>query len=236
MPLCPDCTSERTVKNGHIHTGKQRYLCRTCGRQFVENPTNKTIDTPTRELIDRLLLERLSMAGIARAVQVSEQWLQDYVTCKAAQTPTQATVRPKKRGPLTVQCDELWSFVDHKGNKQWVWLALDADTRELIGAHVGDRSAQSAQRLWDVLPTVYRQCAVIYTDAWEAYQQVLPRKRHRVVSKSSGKTSYIERFNNTLRQRVSRFVRRSLAFSKSLRNHIGLLWNFIHHYNASLPL
>jgi len=142
----------------------------------------------------------------------------------------------QKKGPLTVQCDELWSFVNHKGNKQWVWLALDVDTREIIGAYVGDRSAQSAQRLWESLPKVYRQCAVIYTDDWEAYQQVLPRKRHRVVSKSSGKTSYIERFNNTLRQRVSRFVRRSLAFSKSLRNHIGLLWNFIHHYNASLPL
>ena len=92
-----------------------------------------------------------------------------------------------------MQCDELWSFVDHKGNKQWVWLALDADTREIIGAHVGDPSAQSAQRLWDSLPKVYRQCAVIYTDAWEAYQQVLPRNRHRVVSKSSGKTSYIVR-------------------------------------------
>jgi IS1 family transposase len=32
-----------------------------------------------------------------------------------------------------VQCDELWSFVDHKGNKQWVWLALEADTREIVG-------------------------------------------------------------------------------------------------------
>jgi transposase-like protein len=97
MPPCPDCTSERMAKNGHIHTGKQRYLCRSCGRQFVENPTNKMIDTPTRELIDQLLLELLSMAGIARAVQVFEQWLQDYVTCKAAQTPAQATSPTQKR-------------------------------------------------------------------------------------------------------------------------------------------
>ena len=135
-----------------------------------------------------------------------------------------------------MQCDELWSFVDHKGNKQWVWLALDAETREIIGLHVGDRSAQSAEALWNSLPALYRQCAVFYTDDWQAYQGVLPRTRHRVVSKDSGQTSYIERFNNSLRQRVSRFVRRSLAFSKSLRNHIGLLWNFVHHYNASLPL
>ncbi|WP_242028566.1 IS1 family transposase [Pseudanabaena sp. FACHB-2040] len=236
MPTCSKCSSPRTVKNGRIHTGKQRFLCRNCGYQFVEHPTDKRIDQATRDLVDRLLLERLSMAGIARAAQVSEQWLQDYVHLKAAQTPKQAQVRPKKRGPLSVQCDELWSFVDRKGNKQWVWLAMDAQTREIIGAYVGDRSRSSAQRLWDSLPKVYRQCAVIYTHDWEAYKGVLPQKRHQVVSKDSGKTSYIERFNNTLRQRVSRFVRRSLAFSKSLRNHIGLLWNFIHHYNASLPI
>ena len=98
MPSCPDCASQHTVKNGRIHTGKQRFLCRNCGRQFVEHPTNKIIDQATRELVDRLLLERLSMAGIARAAQVSEQWLQDYVTCKAAQTPKQAQVRAKKKG------------------------------------------------------------------------------------------------------------------------------------------
>ena len=46
--------------------------------------------------------------------------------------------------------------------------------------------------------------------------------------------SYIERFNNTLRQRVSRLVRKTLSFSKSLDNHIGAIWYFIHYYNASL--
>ncbi|MEO0538561.1 MAG: IS1 family transposase [Cyanobacteria bacterium P01_A01_bin.123] len=108
-------------------------------------------------------------------------------------------------------------------NKQWVWLALDVETREIIAAHVGHRGQGSAQKLWDSLPKVYRQCAVLYTDAWEASPAVLPSKRHRVVPKDSDKTSYIERFNCTLRQRVSRFVRGNLAFSKTLRNHIGLL-------------
>lgn len=41
------------------------------------HPQKKVIDQVTRELIDRLLLERerISLAGVARAVQVSEQWL-----------------------------------------------------------------------------------------------------------------------------------------------------------------
>lgn len=64
--------------------------------------------------------------------------------------------------------------------------------------------------------------------------QCYARKRHRAVGKETGKTTYIERFNNTLRQRVSRLVRKTLSFSKSLENHIGAIWYFIHHYNASL--
>jgi insertion element IS1 protein InsB len=34
---------------------------------------------------------------------------------------------------LTIQCDELWSFVGKKVNKQWVWLALDVETRLIVG-------------------------------------------------------------------------------------------------------
>ena len=75
------------------------------------NPDQKVLDPATKELIDRLLLERLSLAGIARALKVSEQWLQDYVNRKyALKTPNRTGVI-KKKGKLTIQCDELWSFV-----------------------------------------------------------------------------------------------------------------------------
>ena len=137
---------------------------------------------------------------------------------------------PKKTGRLTIQLDELWSSVGSKANKQWVWLAIDADSREIVGA----RSRQGVTGLWQSLPAVYRQCAIGYTDFWQAYEQVLPSKRHRAVGKETGKTSYIERFNNTLRQRVGRLVRKTLSFSKKLSNHIGAIWYFVHHYNASL--
>ncbi len=105
------------------------------------------------------------------------------------------------------------------------------------------RSSQSAKQLWQSLPPVYRragdsessgQCAIFYTDFWSADEQILPSKRHKAVGKDSGKTSYIERFNNTLRQRVGRLVRKTLSFSKILDNHIGAIWYFVHHYNANL--
>ncbi|AVQ74284.1 hypothetical protein B5D77_10275 [Microcystis sp. MC19] len=38
----------------------------------------------------------------------------------------------------------------------------------------------------------------------------------------------MERLNNTLRQRISRLVRKSLSCSKNVENHIGAIWCFIH--------
>ena len=87
--------------------------------------------------------------------------------------------------------DELGSFVNDKGNKQWVWLAMDADTREIIGCHVGERSRESAIALGQSIPAVYRPCAKVYTDDWETYVNVIPSKRHVAVGKDSGLTSYI---------------------------------------------
>ena len=78
------------------------------------------------------------------------------------------------------------------------------------------------------------QCAICYTDFWAAYENVIPKKRHRPVGKESGKTNHVERFNNTMRQRISRLVRATLSFSKKLENHLGAIWYFIHHYNACL--
>ena len=98
LPNCPSCHGENVVKNGKIHNGKQNHKCHDCGRQFVENPQNKVIDEATKQLIDKLLLEKLSLAGIARVAEVSEPWLQQYVNCRYEQVPRQVTVSDQKKG------------------------------------------------------------------------------------------------------------------------------------------
>ncbi|XHX81185.1 MAG: IS1 family transposase [Stenomitos frigidus ULC029] len=228
---CPNCGSNDINKNGTTRHGKQNYKCRDCERQFVEDPKWQRISDDTQATVKRMLLEKTPLAGIARSLQSSQSWLQQYVNAYYASVPQQVEVQPKTPQRLTVQMDELWSFVDHKGNEQWVWLALDVETREIVGCHIGDRSGASAIALWQSLPAVYRQCAVCYSDFWVSYPVALPSKRHRAVGKETGLTSYIERFNNTLRQRVSRLVRKTLSFSKDVNNHIAAIWNFIHHYN-----
>ena len=95
---CPNCQSSQIIKYGRIHTGKQRYRCHDCGRQFVENSNYQLISHETRELVDRLLLERIPLAGIARAAQVSQRWLQDYVNDKLESEPADLAVSSKKKG------------------------------------------------------------------------------------------------------------------------------------------
>jgi insertion element IS1 protein InsB len=233
---CPNCGTDDIMKNGTTRRGKQNYKCRDCGRQFVENPQWKRREPDSTTLIDRLLLEKSPLAGIARVLKLSESWLQGYVNQCYEAVPHRVEVLPKAKAPLAVQMDAWWSFVDDKGNKQWVWLALDVATREIVGCHIGDRSADSALALWRSMPAVDRQCAMIDTDHWEAYKTVLPSNRHYAVGKETGLTNYIERFNNTVRQRVSRLVRKTLSFSKKLDHHIGAIWNFIHHYNEMIRL
>ena len=114
------------------------------------------------------------------------------------------------------------------------WLAIDRDTKEIVGVYVGKRDATGAQGLWDSLPPVYRQCAMSYTDFWNAYKVIFPNNRHKAIGKETGLTNHIERLNNTFRQRISRLVRKTLSFSKSIENHIGAIWVFVHHYNATI--
>jgi len=236
---CPECGSTRNKKNGHIHNGKQNHYCKSCGRQFVENPEQKLISTEERERVRKLLLERIPLRGICRVMGVSLLWLLDFMTSEYEQLPDdlnyQSSLKTDKLliWSIDSEVDEMWSFVGSKENKQWIWIAMDAKSRQIIAFYVGDRSQESAKKLWALIPKDYRENATFYTDNWQAYKGVIPEERHHVVK---GKANHIERFNCTMRQRISRLVRKALSFSKKLINHVGAIKYFICNYNLERAL
>src|SRR5262245_35484203 len=209
---CPQCGSSWFKRNGHIRTGKQNHRCKRCGRAFVLNPANSVITEEQRALIERLLLERISLRGICRAVGVGRQWLLQFMVARFQAVPDDLYVKPAEGTPMVIlqrleaELDELWSFVGKKENRSWVWIAMDANTRQVIAFHVGDRSGQSAAALWEKLPARYQEHAVFYTDHYAAYVGVIPSAQHRAISRLARMTNHVERFNCTLRQRVSRLV------------------------------
>jgi insertion element IS1 protein InsB len=150
---CPQCGSTWYKRNGHIHTGKQNHRCKLCGRAFVLVPANHIITEEQRALIARLLLERISLRGICRAMGVGLQWLLQFMVERFQEAPEHLHIEPPGGTPavilqrLEAELDELWSFVGKKANRQWVWIAMDAVTRQVIAFPVGDRSRQSAHSL-----------------------------------------------------------------------------------------
>jgi hypothetical protein len=61
----------------------------------------------------------------------------------------------------------------------------------------------------------------------------MPAAQHKAIHQLARKTNRLERFSNTLRQRVSRLVRDALSFSKKLAHRIGALKMFICSYNLT---
>jgi insertion element IS1 protein InsB len=129
----------------------------------------------------------------------------------------------------------MWSFVGNKANKQWIWLVINTDNRQIVAFHVGGRGQVDAQILFDKIPTVFKTKAMFFTNFWNGYH-LLDQDKHHAAGKDKGYTNHIERFNNTLRQRCSGLVREILSFSKKTENHVEAIKYFICHYNKSRAL
>jgi insertion element IS1 protein InsB len=83
------------------------------------------------------------------------------------------------------------------------------------------------------IPLMYQEQATFHTDQYDTYTGVIPAEQHTAITKKARMTYHIERFNNTLRQRVSRLVRETPSLSKKLVHHIGAIKYFICYYNPT---
>jgi transposase-like protein len=76
---CYHCGSENIVRNGKAPNGKQKYLCRHCGRQSREDPASNAYPPERREEILRAYQERSSLRGLTRTFGVARntvtRWL-----------------------------------------------------------------------------------------------------------------------------------------------------------------
>ncbi len=133
------------------------------------------------------MLERLSLRGICRAVGGGLKWLLGFLVQCIDDLPDHLNVRPVSRSQdvmiqrLKVEADEMHSVVQKKENKQWIWLAMNVKSRQVIAFHVGDRSHKSAKQLWAKIPLAYRKQATFYTDQYGVYEGVIPTAQHKAI-------------------------------------------------------
>src|ERR1044072_7003365 len=91
---CPKCGSSQYKRNGRNHTGEQNHKCKTGGRAFVLIPENHVITEEQRAVIERLLLERISLRGICRVIGVGLRWLLYFMRARFTAAPGDLFLRP----------------------------------------------------------------------------------------------------------------------------------------------
>jgi IS1 family transposase/transposase-like protein len=228
---CPRCGSENLVKNGHDYKGAQKYACKACGRYGTVQAQRGHGET-VRKQVQRAVLERVSWRGLERLLGISRRTVANWVEAWASVLPPLEETLAEAHLEDVLELDEVWSFVLKKEAQRWIWVALCRRTRQIVAYFIGDRTETSCLQLWRRIPSTYRRCHS-FSDFWDAYQRVFALDRHQSVGKNSGQTSHIERWFNTLRQRLARFVRKTLSFSKSDKFHAFVFRLFIHHYNLA---
>ncbi len=228
---CTKCYSINIVKNGTDYKSKQKFHCLECNAYGTLEPQSRSYSNRIKEFVLRVYRERTSMRGVERVFGIARQTLARWIIGKAAALPDLADTLETAKTDDVLELDELWSFVLQKSNKRWIWIALCRRTRQVVAYFIGDRSEKSCRKLWKRIPETYKKCCS-YSDLWEAYQNVFSSYTHHSVGKESGETSHVERWNNTLRQRLARFVRKTLSFSKSDVYHEAVLKLYLHYYNS----
>lgn len=233
---CPNCLSENIVKNGFTKERNQRVLCHDCLKSRVlRRKSSRAVDFGS---VRRSFLERMSLCGVSRVFLISYyQVYKELNLCFLLLPNFKSQVVENKDFTDVIEFDELCGFCGKKKSKQWLWAALSRNTRQIVAYVIGDRSELTFRRLIRKIPIEYLKCQS-FSDYWKSYA-ILKSKGNRTanphnqVGKESGETNHIERYWATLRARITRYVRKSLSFSRNLRYHHLVTKMFIVDYNQN---
>jgi transposase-like protein len=157
---CPKCQHQNLKRFGTYGKAKiQRYRCRDCGATASE-PQNRPLGRHTTTLDDAvrvftLLTEGMSVRAISRVTGIHKTTILSLLTTVADKCRGVFNAKVQNVRAHYVQADEAWTFVHTKAKRvrpndpaeygdQYVWLALDSDTKAILSFYVGKRDGLSA--------------------------------------------------------------------------------------------
>ena len=116
-PSCPHCGHAVTVRKGRSD-GRQRWLCRACGRSFgiTTGTALYRLKTPAAEVAQALLLvlRRGSLLAAEEVTGHKYETIGRWLRQAAAHAEALTDVLVHDLHLSEVEVDEFWSFVRHK--------------------------------------------------------------------------------------------------------------------------
>jgi len=232
------------MKNGKVR-GKQQYLCKVCGHQFIEGSDFPKMRVESRIISTALDLyfEGLSVRKVQRqigrifGVKVSQvtiwKWIMKY---SKLVYDSMIWLTPKLSGEWHV--DE--TAIKCRGIQKWFWEVIDEKTKFLVSSHLsGARTAEDVTVLFvRAMAVAKKRPKAIYVDGLQAYEKgfkkvFYSRYKHRRVQlvkrvgiRSRVTNNIVERLHGTLKDRTK--VSRGLKGSDTVK---VLLEGWTVHYN-----
>lgn len=242
LPTCRVCRSNKgVVLYGRNRSNVQRYLCKSCGKVFLEKDTLPKMRITVRQLGDVIgqYYGGMSLKELRRQFEQQhhelpsrssfDRWLARFSKIAV----DEANKHHPKVGD-TWLADECVLKVN--GKNTWCWDIIDSESRFLLATHLSlTRTTEDAKQLMDKAEAVAGKVPkVVITDALRAYidgiEQAYGAGTRHIQSKpfttSDLSTNKIERWHSTLRTREG--IMRGL---KSIETAQALLDGWLVHYN-----
>ena len=151
---CPKCESTQITKNGRHH-GKQNYVCKQCGRQFVESYNPKGYSDDVKRICLKMYVNGMGFRAIERVMSINHNTIINWVRLAGSAS---SDAPPAAEIPEIAELDELQTVrlssrsKPLSGQKQQV---LVVDSRQPQSARntslgIGDRSAETFKQLWQI--------------------------------------------------------------------------------------
>ena len=250
----------RMIRNGTTSAGNQRYRCLPCRTTTTDSPPplldGMTTDLKKITVAIKLMSEGVSINSTSRMTGLAVPTILKLIEqaghrAEIAMDKYLAGIRCR-----SLQIDELWTFVHTKQRRlkpgdpaeygdQWIFIALDADTKLAACHHIGKRDLDTGTVFFKVLKDRVRGRTQITTDAWPAYPDLVEDSfgNRASYAQTDGavtwnnpnlalvSTAFVERFNLTLRMCTRRLTRKCNGFSKKLDMLSSAISLFVGYYN-----
>jgi transposase-like protein/IS1 family transposase len=156
---CRKCEHGTAKHFGFTKAKTARYRCRACGATFTE-PRQHELGTHTTSTEDAvkvftLMTEGMSVRAISRVTGIHKTTILSLLNTVGEKCARLFDAKVRNLRPTYVQADEAWTFVQKKQKRlkaddpidfgdQYVWIALDSETKVVLSYYIGKRDAMSA--------------------------------------------------------------------------------------------
>ena len=174
---------------GKHRNGLRRFRCPKCKRTYTE-PHKRVLDTmyipeDRAVLALQLLLEGNSIRSTERITKLDRNTIMSLLVLAGQRCEALMNARMKDLPLRHLQIDEIWTYVQKKNRHvrsgdspevgdQWVFVAIDAQTKLIPSFRVGKRSREDTREfLWDLYKRIKGRTQIT-TDGLYHYTAGIP--------------------------------------------------------------